>query len=441
MGWLLTEMAPVVMWAGITGAMGLESLLLVSYLSLLGVDDQMLALLPMLGFGGMMLSLAVVHLQRNLHLGNMQRHAFWACLTGRSLWFGTILWPLLGFAFEWEPWIIWGGVLGIIAIAQAAIWTGGSSFTSWTQAVVPLRQRGHFFAWRNTVSFLTLSLAMGLTGLLLPEGGQHEDPEGTFRVLMWIFAGTTMLAVLATWPLLWSPSVPETAVEKEARTRQPILTVLREHPSLRRFLCYGLLFSASGAIFLTYMARYLVEIFVGEDLITLWQGLAQIPFMLFGIWIAGWLLPRRGGARLLGFFTFLLMAAQAGFLWLSAANSWWLMPVLFATWGLARSSQRLIAYGRMQEVIQAGDARQPSLYFGAMGLGAMLGSLVVMLVVPYLEAALADGHLSHPVSWYIMLGAVVVGGLATLVALLPQPAFEPYDPEEGIRLEQAERNQ
>ena len=145
MGWLLAEMAPVVMWAGITGAMGMESLLLVSYLSLLGASDQMLALIPMLGFGGMMMSIAVIHFQRNLHLGNMQRHAFWACLTGRCLWFGTILWPLLGFALDWQPWVIWGGVLVVIGIAQTAIWTGGSSFTSWTQAVIPLRQRGHFF--------------------------------------------------------------------------------------------------------------------------------------------------------------------------------------------------------------------------------------------------------------------------------------------------------
>jgi Na+/melibiose symporter-like transporter len=211
------------------------------------------------------------------------------------------------------------------------------------------------------------------------------------------------------------------------------LVVLKEHPSLRRFLCYGMLYSASGAIFLTYLARYLVEVFIGEDLITLWQGLAQIPFMLLGIWLAGWLLPRVGGARLLGLFTLLLMLAQAGFLVLSPQNSAWLLPVLFAAWGLSRSSQRLVAFGRMQEVIEVGDARQPSLYFGALGLGAIIGSLVVMLLVPVLQQARSEGGLLQPVSWYIMLGALAVGGLATVVALLPQPLYEPYDPEHEVK--------
>ena len=99
------------------------------------------------------------------------------------------------------------------------------------------------------------------------------------------------------------------------------------------------------AIFLTYMARYLVEIFVGEDRITLWQGMAQIPFMLLGIWIAGWLLPR-AGKQAAGLFMFLLMVSQAGFS--AFANEYVVASAGVASWGLARSSQRqspLAAWG------------------------------------------------------------------------------------------------
>lgn len=432
MGWLLTEMAPVVVWTGVTGAMGLESVLLVSYLGLLGANEQMLALLPMLGFGGMLLALAVIHYQRGLSMANAQRHAFRAALWGRALWLGTVIWPLVAWSFAAPPWLVWGGVLVVITAAQTVLWTGVSSFAMWTQAVVPLRLRGSFYAWRNTVSFMTLAVTMSVVGALLPEGGQATDPVATLNVLMVLFAVTTVLAVLAAWPLAWSPSIPSHTVDSHSGPRPPLLAVLRSHPALRRFLWYGTLNAASNAMFLTYMARYLFDIAVGEDVITLWQGLLQMPFMLAGIWMAGWLLPRLGGAVMLGQTQIALMLVQGAFLLLSPGNSPWLLPLLLALWGFSRSAQRLVGFGRLQEVISAGDPRQPSLYFGLMGLGAIIGSALVMLAVPQLAQWRADEVLSYPISWYIMAAAMVLGSLSALIAAWPQPDHQPYDPDDGI---------
>ncbi|TVR11824.1 MAG: hypothetical protein EA401_10235 [Planctomycetota bacterium] len=432
MGWLLTEMTPVVMWTGVTGAMGLESVLLVSYLGLLGASDQMLALLPMLGFGGMLLALALIHLQQGLTMANAQRHTFRSALLGRSLWLGIVLWPLLALSLDWPQWTVWGGVLLCITVSQTVLWAGVSSFAMWTQSVVPLRLRGQFYSWRNTVSFVVLAATMSVVALLLPEGGQGSDPEATLRILMWLFAGTTVVAVLASWPLAWSPPAPPHTVEQIQGPRLPLRQLLREHPALRRFLLYGFLNAASTAIFMTYMARYLFAIGIGEDVVTLWQGLLQMPFMLAGIWIAGWLLPWFGGARLLGWAQAVVMVVQAGFLFLGPEAFPWLLPLLLALWGFSRSAQRLLGFGRLQEVIASGDPRQPSLYFAMMGLGAVLGSLLVMLIIPWLEAARVDGSLAHPVSWYIMFGAIIVGTLATIVVLWRQPPHQPYDPDVGI---------
>lgn len=432
MGWLLTEMAPVVVWTGITGAMGLESVLLISYLGLLGCDDQMLALLPMLGFGGMLVALAIIHLQQGLTMETAQRHCFRSALWGRILWMGTILWPLVAWFFQAPDWVVWGGVLAVIALSQTVLWVGVSSFAMWTQSVVPLRLRGQFYTWRNTASFIILALTMSLTSLLMPSGGQASDPEGTLRVLMWLFGITTVFSVLAAWPLAWSPPAPAHARAQGGGPRKPLLTVLRGHPALRRFLAFGTLNAASNAIFLTYMARYLFDLAIGEDAVALWQGIMQMPFMLVGIWLAGWLLPRLGGARMLGLAQVGLMAVQACFLALTVENQVWLLPLLFAGWGLTRSAQRLISFGRLQEVVSAGDPRQPSLYFGLMGLGSICGAAAVMLAVPYLEAARGLGNLQHPVSWYIMASAIVLGILASLIAVWRQPPYEPYDPEEGI---------
>lgn len=432
MGWLLTEMSPVVMWTGITGAMGLESVLLVSYLGLLGASDQMLALLPMLGFGGMLLALAMIHLQQGLNMANAQRHTFRSALLGRTLWLGTVLWPLLAITVGWPQWMVWGGVLVCITVSQTVLWAGVSSFAVWTQAVVPLRLRGQFYSWRNTVSFVILAATMSGVGLVLPEGGQGQDPEATLKVLMWLFTGTTLIAILAAWPLAWSPPAPQHTLHQQTGPRLPLRELLREHPALRRFLWYGFFNAASTALFITYMARYLFTIGIGEDVITLWQGLLQMPFMLAGIWLAGWLLPLLGGARLLGLAQALLMVVQAGFLTLSPQSAPWLLPVLLALWGCSRSAQRLLGFGRLQEVIASGDPRQPSLYFAIMGLGAVLGSLAVLLGVPWLEAARAAGTIAQPVSWYVMLAAIVIGSIATLIVLWRQPPHQPYDPDHGI---------
>ena len=272
----------------------------------------MLALLPMLGFGGMLCSLALVHVQKDLRLATVQRHAFRTSLWGRIIWLGTILWPLLGLGLEWPAWVIWGGVLLVIALAQTAIWAGASSFTTWTQSVVPLRQRGHFFAWRNTVSFGVLSLTLGITGFFLPEGGQGADPEGTLRVLMWLFAITTLLAIVAAWPLAWSPGVPKQAIKQIVGPRPSIWSVLKRHaPSANAQLWF---FHLSFECDLLNLYGKIPRRFGG------WRRphypLARIVAnTIYARWYLawGWLLTRLGGKRMLAYSTCGLLLAQGGF--------------------------------------------------------------------------------------------------------------------------------
>jgi hypothetical protein len=55
MGWLLTEIAPAMLWTSLTGALTLDGYNLVLYLTLLGASAAQLAWLPVANYAGIAL--------------------------------------------------------------------------------------------------------------------------------------------------------------------------------------------------------------------------------------------------------------------------------------------------------------------------------------------------------------------------------------------------
>ena len=403
MGWLLTEVIPVFAWAQITGALMGESFYLVTYLTLLGASAQDLAFLPLVAYGGSALSTALVF-GRSSH--NPKRRCVIDTGIGRTVWLGTILWPLLGLHLGWSPGVLIGGVLACIFVTQVCHSAGGAAFSAWTQAVVPPPLRGRFWAWRNIASYGTVALAVLAMGALLPKGA--EATPAHLPWLMGCFAVVTVLCLGSTWMLALAPDLPQHTLDQP---RVALAIALKAHPGFRRLIVFNICTLAANAITMPYLPTLLHARGIGSAAFAAGQGTAFAPAMIGGILLAGWGLGRWGGHRLLLLTAVLLLAADACWLLLPPNELVWLGPCLGLA-GLAKGLWSIALIGRSHELAPSGDTRFPALLTGISAGAAVLVALLLTAAVPLIEP-LAHGDLP----W--LLVAVAVGfrvlGVVTLV--------------------------
>ena len=404
MGWLLTEVIPVFVWAQVTGALLGESFYLVTYLTLLGAEPQTLALLPLVAYGGNACSSLLVF-ARPSH--DAKRRCTVDTGVGRFFWLGTVLWPLIGLQLGWSSGTLIGGVLASIFLAQLCHAAGGSAFSAWTQAVVPRELRGRFWAWRNIASYLAVALTVLAMGALLPKGAQATREHLPW--LMGCFAAVTLVCLASTWMLARSPDVPGHVQEAP---RKPIREALRGHPGFPALILFNLLSLAAMASTMAYLPALLHARGIGTAAYAAAQGTAFVPAMLGGILLAGWGLGRLGGHRLLTITAVLLLAADAAYLLLPAEAGAWLVPCLILS-GLSKGLWSISLIGRSQELAPNGDSRFPALMTGIGAGCAVLVALALRTAVPWMEAA---GVRDLP--WVLVAVAAGFRALALLAILL-----------------------
>ncbi|MBA3847417.1 MAG: hypothetical protein H0X45_12355, partial [Planctomycetes bacterium] len=136
-----------------------------------------------------------------------------------------------------------------------------------------------------------------------------------------------------------------------------------------------------------------------------WQSRATLPMQLATTLIAGWALPRIGSGAVLALAHLALIAADASFLLLSAANRDWLFPLAMAASGAARGLIGIGVLGRMYEIAPPGDTRFPAAYHAAGGLACALGALALFPALAALETTIG---LSHAPAWYVVAAALTV---------------------------------
>jgi hypothetical protein len=415
MGWLLTEIAPAMLWTSLTGALWLDGYNLVLYLTLLGAGVADLAWLPLVNYAGIALHVLIVALRPP------RGHAKATCVAytaaGRAAWLGTILWPLLAWRLGLGTGWVLGGVFASILITAMVHNVGIAGFMTWTQAVVPPEQRGRFYMWRNLFGFGAVNLALQGVALAWPVAA---DPHATadpaqLPWLMGLMAAATLLVLAGTLPLAWGPDMPER--EAAAPPSRPLAEALRGQHAFHRLVAMGACNTAAQACVLPYLPRLLQHVGLDGRRYAALQGDLLIPLLLAGTVVAGMLLRRIGGARLIGLMLAVSVLGESLFLLLDADNVAWLAPCCLAAAGLGRGLASIAWIGRVQELAPAHDTRFPMVHIAANGMAGMLLGGTLMAVVPWLEALHARGTLAPEPVWLVVAAGVALR-LATLVLAL-----------------------
>ena len=421
MGWLMVEIAPAMLWTQLTGALSLEGYNLVLYLTLLGATTAELAWLPLVTYAGIALHVLVL-LVRPLAdaKADCVRYTAW----GRAAWFGTVLWPLLA---RWQGlgtgWVL-GGVFACILLTALIHNAGIAAFMTWTQAVVPAEHRGRFFAWRNLFGFIAVWIALQAVAWAWP-AELERLPGAGLPWLMGLFIIATALVLVGTLVLSWSPGLPEEPLASASPPALPRLRLaLRGRTQFRVLLLLGMLNTAGAACSLTYLPRWLSSQGMDGKRYATLQGDAELPLMLLGILLAGALLRRLGGARLLTLTQAVVTGSDLAALALDPANLPVLAPLMLAATGLGRGLMSVCLIGRLQELAPARDTRFPMLHLACSGAAGSAAALALLLLVPAGApagpgAALASATAAPAATlWWIVALAALVRALALPLSLL-----------------------
>jgi len=144
------------------------------------------------------------------------------------------------------------------------------------------------------------------------------------------------------------------------------------------------------------------------------QGDCQVPLMLLGILLAGTLLRRLGGARLLTLTQAVVSAGDLAALVLDSGTLSALAPPMLAASGLGRGLMSVSWIGRLQELAPARDTRFPMLLLACSGAAGASAALTLLLLVPAdasaapgASAAAATAASAATLWWIIALGALV----------------------------------
>ena len=418
MGWLLTEVAPAQLWSSLTGALWLDGYNLVLFLTLLGASVADLAWLPVVNYAGIALHVLVVALWPIA--GDAKRVCVANTVIARTMWLGTVLWPL----FAWWLGLGTGAVLAgvFVAIFLTAMFgnVGVAAFMTYTAAVVPREERGRFYMWRNLFAFGAVNLALQVVAWAWPVPGEGSSTAGINAELWWLmglFAVAVVVVQLGTLMLAWGPAMPPR--HDDHLPRPPLRDALRAVPEFRRFMVIGALNTAAFACLLPYVPRLLNHLGMDGKHFALLQGNVQLPLMLLGIVIAGIALRRIGGASLLRWMLVVSFIGDAVVLLLTSANLGWLALVCLGLMGLGRGLASIAWIGRVQELAPNHDTRFPMIHIAANGAAGVVAGLGLMLVMPWLDARhVADPLLIDP-AWAAVCAGVFIRLVSVALVLWP----------------------
>jgi hypothetical protein len=420
-GWLVIEVVPVVVWAQITGAMSNEYFYLVAFLTLLGADEHSLSWLSLMVFCSG-IGQAVVVLRRVPN--DPQRRVVIDSLIGRSLWLGTVAWPLIGWWLGWSKGALLAGVYFFVLVSQLTHGCGSPSFNVWTQALVPIELRGVFYTLRHIASYLTVALVLFGVSCLIPHT-EAKDPSQ----LPWLgtlLAGVTVISILGVYALTRAPKAPP---EARLTAFAPIWPQVRANPTFVRMMVWWMLLNAGMAASLAYQPLLFLEVGADTRFMAHWQAMAAYPAMIVGIFAAGRSLPHVGGRSSLIAASVLMLVCDGSVLALTHGNMGWFLPVLLGLSGFAKGFWSVAWIARLMEITPAGDPRFSSLYYAA----GSCGGLLLAAILPWLVPALESAHRAAP-WWPSAIWCMVA--IAALMRLMSIPLLLPHDPPRRVQPQQ-----
>lgn len=410
-GYLVWELTPATIWTQLTGAVTGEFFYLIAYLQLLGASTASLGYLPMVVCLANVLQLPIVLWQKPADpLARLVTMSWW----GRSLWLGTIFWPLLGRWLGWGMGPILAGLFACVLITHIACQVSNASFVSWTQQVIPAPLRGLLYGWRSVTSFLVLEVVLAITARCLHP---HASSTQQLHELMVVLTGATLISLGGVLLLRRGPPL---AHHEQLRVYAPLWPQLRASRALQRLVIWSCIMTAATSLSAVYQSVLFLQAGANASLMTTWQAWVQYPCQLLAMAAAAWLLPRLQSRPPLILSHLLMLAGEGTLLLLTHARLPWLLPLVLAGFGLYKGLWSVAMVARWQELFPMGDPR----FYAVLLAVANAVALLVTWRLPALVHLLEQLHLPTGISaaWVLVAVGVALRLIALPLLLWPDGA-------------------
>ena len=211
----------------ITGAIG-GSVFLTGFALLLGANSFQLGLLGALPFVGQIFGFLAAYLEERF--GNRRMLVLLGSLSGRLIWGLLLALPFIGFLRGAELPIF---LLGI-ALSNGLNGLAGNAWLSWMSDLVPPRERGRYFGFRNMVVSIVTMATTYLAGSALDSfRASGQEPVGYAL----IFGVALLAAIGAASVLAYQPEPP---MRRNKAERLNLLTLFSIPLREARFRSYAL---------------------------------------------------------------------------------------------------------------------------------------------------------------------------------------------------------
>ena len=411
-GYLLTEVIPVIIWGFFCGAMSYDNYYLIRFLQLLGASDTQIAILPILYFSAFSLQYVFMHRGSQEKSANAKAIAVRTSLLGRALWLLIPLWAIIYHLCQWSGDLAIYVILAIYFIAHIQLFFSLNYFVTWTQSLVQQSDRSAVFAFRYFGMYITLGVTAYLVSSFWPEQGETEKQ---FWYFIGIFGISTVICLASTWMLAAAPDMPAISAAEKTTAHQPVLSILRQRPRLLALICFSACNGAALCCFITWLPNYLSEHGIFEKTVSFWQSCAYFPCVLLGFAISVRLIATISSVWTLILSLFLWPSAVILFLNINPDNAVWLLPTAFALYGISKALLQIGGFTALHDLSPHNDVRLPALNFCAVGLGGLSASLIIIFGKSSIENMLIDSSWNFPAVMFCCTICLTLLGAALLI--------------------------
>jgi MFS family permease len=353
-----------------------------------------------------------------------------------------MLLPLVAWAAPgWNP-ALFGVLLGIVTVYNALDAIGVVGWMSWATDVVPLAERGRYWARRGMLAGLVNLLAAPIVGWVLDMGrGWSAGPTWAGQphplVFALVFAVGTAAGAITAWLLGQTPHAPAavTPAPGEGLLR-PIRRAMSD-PTLRRYITARTTWSFGVWLALPFVNVYWLKTlgldFTTVTLLTAGQTLLNLASLtMWGRAVDRW------GCRPIVILSTALRATSLALLAVTTTGTPWLWPLLLgqvALAGLGDGGLQLSVSTLLMKLTPRADPAYFAAFNTITGLTAALGPLLASALLAWIGSRLITvGSLTiSPLQFFFMAAAVIGWGSLLLLrgfaepreTEAPAPASEP----------------
>jgi MFS family permease len=341
-----------------------------------------------------------------------------------------MLLPLVAWAApDWNPVLFWV-LLGIVTVYNALDAVGVVAWMSWATDVVPLAQRGRYWARRGMLAGLVNLLAAPVVGWVLDTGrGWEAGPAWAGQphpaVFALVFAVGTVAGGVTAWLLARTPHAPAAVVPAPGEgLLRPIRRAMSD-PPLRRYITARTTWSFGVWLALPFVNVYWLKTlgldFTVVTLLTAGQTLLNLASLtLWGRAVDRW------GCRPIVILSTALRATSLAVLAVTTTGTPWMWPLLIgqvALAGLGDGGLQLSVSNLLMKLTPRADPAYFAAFNTVTGLTAALGPLLASALLAAIGSGLIriGGLVVSPLQIFFLAAALIGWGSLWLLRGFAEP--------------------